>query len=106
MDFLWALAFAFAVGLTVAGLAGSLMEIATGTQLRMSEPFISRRRVTLSLAASAAAGPFMILNDAMSAVREGRIGRGRLATALVAACLWALSIGIVATELAIVLAAS
>jgi len=106
MDLLWAFGFAFMVGLTVCGLAGTAMEIVSGTRLRMAEPFVSRRRVGLSLAASAAAGPFMLVNDAVEAMRRGRIGPLGLAAAIATASLWALSTGILATELAIFLSGS
>ena len=66
MDMLWAVAFALAVGLTIAGFAGSVMEIAAGARLRLAPPFIDRRRIALSLAASLAAGPFMLVNDALA----------------------------------------
>lgn len=101
MDMLWALAFALAVGLTIAGFAGSVMEIAAGARLRLAPPFIDRRRIVLSLAASFAAGPFMLVNDALAARRACRIGGPALAVCVVIALGWTLATGIVATELAI-----
>lgn len=104
MDTLWAFGFAFVVGLTICGLAGTLMELVSGTRLRMTEPFVSRQRPGLSLVASAAAGPYMMLNDALAARRDGRIGVRGVAAALATATIWTLSTGILATELAIRLA--
>lgn len=101
MDMLWALAFALAVGLTIAGFAGSVMEIAAGARLRLAPPFIDRRRIALSLAASLAAGPFMLVNDALAARAARRIGVPSLAVYVAIALGWTLATGIVATELAI-----
>lgn len=104
MDMLWALAFALAVGLTVAGFAGSIMEIAAGTRLRLAPPFVDRQRIILSLAASFAAGPFMLVNDALDARAARRIGGPAFALCVVIALGWTLASGIVATELAILVA--
>lgn len=104
MDQIWAFSFAFAVGLTIAGFAGSAMEIATGAPLRLAPPFVDRRRIALSLAASLAAGPFMLVNNALEAHRRGRVGLPALSICLVIGAGWALATGILATELAILLA--
>lgn len=104
MDMLWALAFALAVGLTVAGFAGSVMEIAAGARLCLAPPFVDRRRIALSLAASFAAGPYMLVNDALDARAARRIGLPALAACVAIALGWALATGIVATELAILAA--
>jgi hypothetical protein len=101
MDTLWAFGFAFIVGLTVCGLAGTIMEIASGTRLRMAEPFVSGRRPGRSLLASMAAGPFMLFNDAVAARREGRIGAGGMTATMATASVWVLSMGILTTELAL-----
>lgn len=103
MDLLWAFSFAFAVGLTVAGLAGSVLEIAAGVPLRLAPPFVDRRRIALSLAASLAAGPFMLVNDALEAHRRGRVSRPALLVCIAIGAGWALATGILATELAILL---
>lgn len=104
MEMLWALAFALAVGLTIAGFAGSVMEIAVGARLRLAPPFVDRRRIALSLAASFAAGPYMLVNDALVARAARRIGGPALAACVAIALGWALATGIVATELAILAA--
>jgi hypothetical protein len=104
MNHFWAFSFAFAVGLTVAGFAGSVMEIATGAPLRLAPPFIDRRRIALSLAASLAARPFMLFNDTLEARRHGRIGLPALSICLAIGAGWTLATGILATELAILLA--
>lgn len=104
MDLLWAFAFALAVGLTIAGFAGSIMEIAAGARLRLAPPFVDRRRIVLSLAASAAAGPFMLVNDALDARAARRIGTPAFALLIAIAIGWTMATGIVATELAILAA--
>ena len=101
MDMLWALAFALAVGLTIAGFAGSVMDIAAGARFRSAPPFIDRRRIALSLAASLAAGPFMLVNDALAARATRRIGVPGFAVCVATALGWTLATGIVVTELAI-----
>ncbi|MCO5164375.1 MAG: hypothetical protein M9939_25115 [Mesorhizobium sp.] len=103
MDLLWAFAFALAVGLTIAGFAGSIMEIAAGARLRLAPPFVDRRRIVLSLAASAAAGPFLV-NDALDARAARRIGTPAFALLIAIAIGWTMATGIVATELAILAA--
>lgn len=104
MDLLWALAFAFVVGLTVAGFFGSAMEIAAGARLHLAPPFVARDRIALSLAASLLAGPFMLVNDALEARHGGRIGRIAFLVRLAIAAGWTLATGIVVTELAILVA--
>lgn len=103
MDQIWTFSFAFAVGLTIAGSAGSAMEIATGVPLRLAPPFVDRRRIALSLAASLAAGPFMLVNNALEARQHGRIGLPALSICLFIGAVWTLATGILATELAILL---
>ncbi len=61
--------FAFAVGLTACGLAGSAMELVAGRRLAFAEPYVSPAHVLRSLAATACAGPFMLANDALDARR-------------------------------------
>jgi hypothetical protein len=97
------LAFAFLSGLTVAGLSGSVMELACGARLSLGAPFLDRRRIALSMCASAAAGPFMLVNDALRARDERRIGGAAFAVSLLVAALWLLATGVVATELAILI---
>jgi hypothetical protein len=55
--------FAFLVGLTVCGLAGSVLEIASGRRLAFVEPYVSPAHVLRSLGVTAVAGPFMLFND-------------------------------------------
>jgi len=103
MNLVAALALAFLTGLTVAGLSGSMMELVSRTRLSLAPPFLRRERVLLSLCASAAAGPFMLLNDTLSARRDGRIGACMFSFAASICFLWVLATGIVIAELAFAL---
>lgn len=88
------LAFAFSVGLTAGGLAGSAMETAAGRPLAFAEPYVSARHLLRSLAAVAVAGPFMLVNDALAARRSRRISSGALAGCGATALVWALALGL------------
>ncbi len=103
MDLLWALAFAFAVGLTINGFLGAIMEIAFGTRLRLAPPYIAPDHLVLSLAASLAAGPFMLVNHALGEPTGRRLRPVALAACLAVAFAWTLATGIIVTELAILL---
>ncbi len=93
-------AFAFLVGITVSGLLGSAMELATGRRLGFVEPYVSPEKIGLSLLATLAAGPMMLANDALVARHAGRVGMLTLAIAAVIAVLWACATGIVVAEVA------
>lgn len=94
-------AFVFLVGITVSGLLGSVMEIVTGRTLGFVEPYVSRGHVARSLLAAMVVGPMMLVNDALSAWREGRVGVHWLAVAAVIASVWCQATGIVVTEIAV-----
>ncbi|ANT52072.1 DUF6949 family protein [Mesorhizobium amorphae] len=87
--------FAFAVGLTACGLAGSAMELMSGRRLAFAEPYVSPTRIVRSLAATACAGPFMLVNDALDARRQGRISTLALISCGCTAVAWALALGVV-----------
>jgi hypothetical protein len=93
-------AFALMTGLTVAGITGSLMELATGRTLGFREPFLTGRAVLRSLAAAALAGPLMLVNDALAARRAGRISVQGLLSCAATALVWATASGIVVISLA------
>ena len=92
--------FAFAVGLTASGMAGSTMELACGRRLAFAEPYVSPSHVLRSLAATACAGPFMLANDALDARRQGRITTLALISCGCTAIGWALALGIVLLAIA------
>ena len=100
MGSLLTMSFAFLAGLTLAGLAGSIMELATGRRLSFGEPFVSPRRVMRSLGSAAAAGPFMLLNDALRAWRGGAASTMVMISCALSSVGWLLAIGIVALDLA------
>lgn len=96
-------AYALAVGLTLCGLAGSAIEIASGRRLGFRAPFVSRDRFGASLAMTLAVGPFMLANEALAAYRVGAIDMLALTLCGVAATAWAMATGVVVVELALVL---
>lgn len=100
MTLVQAVCFAFVAGLTLSGLVGSVMQIATGLPLSFAEPYVSSRHLLRSLVSTASAGPFMLGNDALAAWRGGRSSWLVLASCLLTAFIWALSIGILAVDLA------
>lgn len=92
--------FAFLTGLTLCGLAGSLMELAAGRRLSFVDPFVSSSHVLRSLAAAAAAGPFMLANDALEAWRRGEVSTLMLISCTLVSAGWTLATGVVAIDLA------
>lgn len=97
-------AYALAAGLTLAGLAGSAIEIAHGRRLDFRPPFVMPGRIGRSLATTVAAGPFMLANEALAAHRAGAIATPALALCALAAALWSTATGIVVVELALLAA--
>jgi hypothetical protein len=92
--------YAFAVGLTACGLAGSAMELISGRRLAFAEPYVSPTRILRSLAVTACAGPFMLANDALDARREGRISTLALLSCGCTSLAWALALGVVLIAIA------
>ena len=90
----------FLAGLTVSGLAGSVMELAAGRRLSFGEPFVSSRNVVRSLGSAAAAGPFMLVNDALKGWRGGAVSTMVLISCALTSLVWLLATGIVAIDLA------
>ena len=87
------IAFAFLTGLTACGLAGTAMELVCGRRLAFAEPYIAADHPVRSLVAAAIAGPFMLINDALSARRAGRISRLGLLSCFYTSVLWILALG-------------
>lgn len=75
MEGLMTVAFAVAAGLTFSGLAGSAIEAMSGSRLSLGRPYVSSDSICRSLVLVMVAGPFMALNEAVTARRAGRIGR-------------------------------
>ncbi len=105
MDAVTAFAFVFLVGLCAAGLAGSLMQIASGRTIGFVEPFVSRGHLARSILAAFAAGPLMLGNDALRARQEKRAGTAALAAVAALAVVWCSATGIVVMEIALRLCA-
>lgn len=100
MDALTFSSFAFLSGLTLAGLAGALMELAWGRTASLGEPFVSREHVLRSLCLTAMAGPVMLSNEAIHAWRSRLISAPVLAACVAGACMWALAAGVLILDLA------
>ncbi|TGQ72858.1 MAG: hypothetical protein E5V49_18260 [Mesorhizobium sp.] len=92
--------FAFVVGLTTCGLVGSMMELLSGRKVAFVEPYVSPSHVLRSLAATAGAGPFMLLNDALDAQRQRRISMVALLSCGCTAIAWSLALGVVVLAIA------
>ncbi|RWN28056.1 MAG: hypothetical protein EOS03_30495 [Mesorhizobium sp.] len=92
--------FAFVVGLTACGLAGSAMELASGRKVAFTEPYVSPSHVLRSLLATACAGPFMLVNDAIDARRQRRISTLALMSCGCTAIAWTLALGVVVLAIA------
>lgn len=92
-------AFAFMAGITISGMAGSLLELALDRPLTFSEPYVSRRHVVRSIAAAVVAGPLMFANDALSARRAGSISLLALSLCGCTAVIWATALGTVVVSL-------
>ena len=75
MEGLVTVAFAVAAGLTFCGLAGSAIETMSGSRLSLGAPFVSSGNISRSLVLVLLAGPFMTLNEAVTAMRDERIGQ-------------------------------
>lgn len=100
MGLLQAICLAFAAGLTASGLAGSVLEAAAGSRLHFGAPFVSPGRIARSLLVTFAAGPFMLLNEALAARRERAASRFVFLSCVAVSAIWTLALGIVATHLA------
>ncbi|WP_425373411.1 DUF6949 family protein [Mesorhizobium atlanticum] len=100
MDPIVLVLYAFAVGVTGCGLAGSAMELLSGRRLAFAEPYVSPVHILRSLAATACAGPFMLTNEALAARREGRIGTMALLSCGCTAIAWSMALGIVLIAIA------
>lgn len=93
MGALTAVTFIFLAGLTLAGLSGTVIEIAWGRRLALRDPFVSSDNISRSLVLVLLAGPLMTLNEALHAMRNGQIGTGWFAAALGFCALWTIATG-------------
>lgn len=100
MDLVQLAAFAFLAGLTACGIAASLCELLGRQQVRFGEPFVSSEHLQRSVAVMIAAGPFMLVNDAEAAWRNGGISASTFALCGVAAVAWLTAAGLVLLALA------
>lgn len=99
------LVYALAAGLTLAGVAGSAIELAAGRRLCFRPPFVTRRRFGLSLLLTMATGPFMLGNEAIAARKLGAIDRASFGLCILCAAIWSTATGILLVELALLASA-
>lgn len=97
-------AYALAVGLTLAGLAATVMELVIGRRVGFRPPFVTSDSFGRSLALTVLAGPAMIANEAIAARREGVIEWPVFGICLVIAVAWCTATGILFVDLALVVA--
>ncbi len=94
------LVFAFAMGLATSGLVASAVGAFFGAGAGFHPPFVMRRRLIMSLAIVALAGPVMLFNDLFHAMESGALGPLRLGAGLFVSIVWITALGILITELA------
>jgi hypothetical protein len=94
MDTLALCAFVFLTGLTASGLAGTAIELIAGARLSLGEPFVSEKSISRSLVLVLLAGPYMVINDAILAVRQKRIGAAGLAGIVLVCGVWVCAAGV------------
>jgi len=76
------------------------MELIAGRRVAFAEPYVSPAHVLRSLAATACAGPFMLVNAALDAYRDRRVSTVMLISCGCSAAVWALALGIVLIAIA------
>ena len=94
MDLVGLIAFAFPIGLTACGLAGTAMEMAGARRHAFIVPYVSPHHLLRSLVAAVVAGPVMLMNDALAARRARRISFALLVSCGCTALVWALALGV------------
>lgn len=92
--------FAFLVGLAANGLSGALIEWRTRRPASFGPPLFTPERPFRSIALSTAAGPWMLVNDALAAWHDQAIGRFMLWSCMVTAIFWTLATGVILLDFA------
>lgn len=90
--------FAFIAGLVVAGIAASILELIADKRLSFAAPFFSTDHIPRFAVAVLVAGPFMLVNDALTARRRGEMAIGGLTGVMGTASIWLWAIGTVAVS--------
>ena len=93
-----ALVFAFLAGLAQSALVGNMMELRSGLQARLGEPFVSHHNIGRSLLLVVLAGPYMLVTEAFALMHNSRRDYVLCTAAIVFAALWALACGILWLE--------
>lgn len=105
MGMMTELLFAYVVGIVIGGIAASILELTVGQRLSFAPPFFSREQVPVFILAILAAGPFMLVNDALMARRQAQIALTTLTGVFATASIWLWALGAVAIGVAVRLGA-
>lgn len=97
---IWLISLVFLSGLVFSGLGGAALEIWGGRRLAFADPFVNRQHVWRSLWMTALSGPFMLVNEALAALKERRIGIPSLASCVALSGTWIFLMGIVVLDVA------
>lgn len=100
MGILEQVVFAYIAGLVVGGVAASVLELVAEKQLSFAAPFFSREHLPRFMVAILAAGPFMLVNDALAARRQGQFSGLALTGVLGTASIWTWALGTLCVSVA------
>ena len=89
------IAFLFACGLTFSGCTASAIEAMTGRPIGLDAVSPGRMRLWVCIVLAAAAGPFVLANEALQGRRRGSMSLASVLATFAAAGFWSLAIGIV-----------
>ncbi len=96
----WIISFVFSCGLVFSGLGGAVLEMWAGRRLAFADPFVSRSHVWRSLWMTALSGPFMLVNEALAALKERHIGVPSVISCVALSATWVFMTGIVVLDVA------
>ncbi len=99
MDFWQLYGFAFLTGIVVSGLTASLCELLYDRPASFWQLIKSGSRPIFMWFFVVTAGPYMLLNDVITARRSGLVGPVSIAAAIATAIVWASATGIVVVDL-------
>lgn len=91
--------FAFLIGIVVAGLTASLCELLYDRPASFWLLTKSGSRPIFMWIFIITAGPYMLLNDVLTARRSGRVGNVSIAAAVATAIIWLSATGIVVVDI-------
>lgn len=97
---IWLVSFVFLCGLVSSGLVGVGLEMWGKRRLAFGDPFVTREHVWRSLWMTALSGPFMLVNEALAALKEKRIGVPSMISCVGLSLTWVFLTGIVVLDVA------